>query len=232
MSEQTHIAFVEDDDIVRRNYAEILSAEGFRVTTLATKSQAEAYFSTEIPDLVLLDIELGTDPEAGYALCRKLRERSTTLPIVFLTSHSSDVDKISGMRLGADDYIVKDISTEYLVIRIRSLLARVQALLGQSEEPASTSKDIGTLQVDSERMVVRYGERVVDLSLTQFWIVQALVTASPKILSHDQLMQSANLDVEANTIVAHVRAIRTKFKELDPTFEHLRTERGIGYRWI
>lgn len=232
MSEQTHIAFVEDDDIVRRNYAEILSAEGFRVTTLATKSQAEAYFSAELPDLVLLDIELGMDPEAGYELCRKLRERSNSLPIVFLTSHSSDVDKISGMRLGADDYIVKDISTEYLVIRIRSLLARVQALLGQAQERVSPSGAVGALQVDSELMVVRYGERVVDLSLTQFWIVQALVKSSPKILSHDQLMQSANLDVEANTIVAHVRAIRAKFKELDPTFEHLRTERGIGYRWI
>ena len=232
MSDQTHIAFVEDDDIVRRNYAEILSAEGFRITALATKSQAEAYFSSELPGLVLLDIELGTDPEAGYALCRKLREQSLTLPIVFLTSHSSDVDKISGMRLGADDYIVKDTSTEYLVIRIRSLLARVQALLGQAEKPNRSSDQLGMLRVDSDLMVVRYGERVVDLSLTQYWIVQALVKDSPNILSHDQLMQSANLDVETNTIVAHVRAIRAKFKELDPNFEQLRTERGIGYRWV
>jgi len=151
---------------------------------------------------------------------------------VFLTSHSSDVDKISGMRLGADDYIVKDTSTEYLVIRIRSLLARVQALLGQTASPSMASSTLGELRVDTKLMAVRYGDRLVDLSLTQFWIVQALVSASPTILSHDQLMQSANLDVEANTIVAHVRAIRSKFKELDPTFEHLRTERGIGYRWI
>jgi len=81
-------------------------------------------------------------------------------------------------------------------------------------------------------MVVRFGERVVDLSLTQFWIVQALVSQSPKILSHDELMRSANLDVETNTVVAHIRAIRAKFKELEPDFDHLRTERGIGYRWI
>ena len=231
MSLPTHIAFVEDDDVVRRNYADILSAEGYRVTTLAGRSQAEAFFARGLPDLVLLDIELGGDPEAGYALCQRLRERSSILPIVFLTSHSSEVDKISGMRLGADDYITKDTSTDYLVIRIRSLLTRVEALLGHVAEPVETSLP-SEFTVDERLMVVNYGGLVVDLSLTQFWIVQALVNASPKTLSHYELMQAASIEVEPNTIVAHVRAIRSKFREVDPKFSRLRTERGTGYRWV
>lgn len=223
-----HIALVEDDEVIRENYADMLRSEGFEVDAIATEREARSRFERALPEMVLLDIALDGNPEAGYGICAWLRERSKTLPIVFLTSHSSNVDRISGLRLGADDYITKDTAVDYIVIRMRSLFRRIDALAGTQAPPGRTVSD---LVLNDVTLLATWKGHSLGLSLTQFWMLRALVDHPGQVLSHKMLMQAANVIIEPNTVVAHIKAIRTKFREIDPEFEAIRTERGSGYRW-
>lgn len=222
------IALVEDDDVIRENYADMLRSEGFVVEAYATDAAARARFAHSLPDMALLDIALGGNPEAGFDLCMWLRGRSQTLPIVFLTSHSSNVDRISGLRLGADDYITKDTSVDYIIIRIRTLFRRMDALRSNLPAPTRSSSQ---LTINDITLVATWCQQALQLSLTQFWMLRALVDHPGQVLSHYQLMEAASVTIEPNTVVAHIKAIRTKFREIDPQFDAIRTERGKGYRW-
>ena len=100
------IAIVEDEPAIRENYAEALRRLGYDVQTYATRPSAIAAFRTRLPDLAVVDLGLGDDPDAGYALCRELRTMSGALPILILSARDADVDIVSGLRVGADDYII------------------------------------------------------------------------------------------------------------------------------
>jgi len=104
------IAIVEDEAVIRANYAEAMEQQGFQVSGYASRPEALAAFQAQLPDLVVIDVGLGDEPEGGFDLCRELRARSASLPIVFLTARDSDLDSISGLRLGADDYLGKAVS--------------------------------------------------------------------------------------------------------------------------
>ena len=229
------IALVEDDDVIRENYAELLTDEGFDVIAFADRPSAMTYFERRAPDLAILDIGLNEEPEGGFHLCTDLRRLSPHLPILFLTSHSSEIDKISGFRLGADDYLTKDISIEFLIVRIDALLRRYENISNKQEEPNNASVNqrlSGDLSIDRNRLVVFWNDRPVDLTLTQFWIVQELTADPGQAKSCSALMKAANIYVEPNTIAAHIKTIRTRFKSLDPEFNCIKSERGIGYRWV
>jgi two-component system OmpR family response regulator len=232
------IAYVEDDDLIRENYAELLSESGFEVTTYSNPKDALAAFSQKMPNLVLLDITLGRERDAGFQLCSDIRKLSSTVQIVFLTSHDGEIDKISGLRLGADDYITKDVSIDYIVVRLEALFRRLESLGVRSEEPAATKASLqpesepGDIVLDHPRSQVSWKGLDVDLPLTQYWIVECLASEPGQVKSHRQLMHAANILVESNTIVAHVKSIRAEFMKLDPEFDQIRTERGRGYRWI
>lgn len=223
-----HIALVEDDDVLRENYADMLRSEGFVVDVYDADGPARAAFAQELPDMALLDIALHGNPEAGFALCMWLRERSKTLPIVFLTSHSSNVDRISGLRLGADDYITKDTAVDYIVIRIRTLFRRMDALASDGGHAVRASS---SLTINDVTLTATWRGQPLVLSLTQFWMLRALVAHPGEVLSHQTLMEAANVIVEPNTVVAHIKVIRNKFREIDPEFSGIATERGKGYRW-
>lgn len=222
------IALVEDDEVIRENYADMLRGEGFVVDTYGSDSQARSAFEHSLPEMALLDISLNGNPDAGYALCLWLRERSKTLPIVFLTSHSSNVDRISGLRLGADDYITKDTAVDYIAIRIRTLFRRMDALQGDVRANLRSSSQ---LTINDVTLAATWRGAPLALSLTQFWMLRALIDHPGQVLSHKRLMEAANITVEPNTVVAHIKAIRTKFQEIDPDFAGIATERGMGYRW-
>ncbi len=116
------IAIVEDDPDQRANYADAITAKGYEVTEYDSRGTALAGFERQLPDLVILDIVLGNEVDAGFQLCRDLLTRAPTLPVIFLTERIDEIDKISGLRLGAWDYLPKPISLDYLAERISSLL--------------------------------------------------------------------------------------------------------------
>lgn len=229
---QARIVFVEDDPVIRENYAEVLADEGFMVETFADRGPALARIEEFLPDLVLLDISLGHERDAGFQLCQAVRKISETVPIVFLTSHEKDIDKISGMRLGADDYLLKDISLDYLVVRIDALLKRFRAVKATAHADDIHHVRRGDLLMNTQTTQVRWRHCLVELSLTQFKILLELVLRPGLVKTPSMLMTAANIVVEANTISAHIKGIRKQFRLVDAEFNNLKTEYGRGYRWL
>src|SRR5579871_4208464 len=162
------IAIVEDEAAIRDNYAAAFTREGYIVRTYANRSQAMTAFAARLPDLAIIDISLEDEPEGGYELCRQLRALSPVLPIIFLTARDTELDAVSGLRLGADDFLTKDLSLAHLSARVNALFRRVDALR-KPEEAAQTLRR-GALTLDPERMQVYWDGHVVLLSLTEFWI--------------------------------------------------------------
>ncbi|NJN46359.1 MAG: response regulator [Candidatus Competibacteraceae bacterium] len=229
------VVFVEDDDVIRENYTELLTDEGFEVTAFSDPHAALAHVSESMPNLALLDISLKTERDAGFQLCADLRHLSAELPIVFLTSHDSEMDKISGIRLGADDYLTKDVSLNYLVIRLEALLRRFQGLarIDAANDCAKAKKFIrGPLAIDCDNFTVSWRGQTAELNMTQFKITQELAAHPGQVRNYDKLMKAASIHVEPNTITAHIKAIRDRFRAIDANFDNIRTERGMGYRWI
>lgn len=226
------ITLVEDDEILRDNFSDLLRSEGFEVQTFADRDSAKEGFLRELPDIALLDISLGQDVEAGFSLCTELRQISESLPIIFFTSHASEMDKISGMRLGADDYLTKDISFEYLIVRIRALLKRVSILSSNQKPSQANTISHGPLSIDLDQLSATWNGIHVELSLTQVYMLIALTQQPGKVLTSRNLMNAANIIVEPNTISAHIKNIRNAFRQIDPEFSSIRTERSVGYRWV
>lgn len=222
------IAIVEDEEALRENYAAHLRKQGYDISTYASRASAEQAFAVKLPDLVILDISLGDEAEAGFTLCQMLRGKSNSLPIIFLTAKESDYDAISGLRLGADDYLTKSITMPQILARINALFRRIDALL-QTETPALLTCD--QLVIDSERLIATWLDRKVPLTLTEFWVVHSLVRYPGHVKHRDQLMQDANVFVDDSTITSHIKRIRKKFKQLDPNFDCIETVYGMGYRW-
>lgn len=224
------VAIVEDEPAIRDNYAEALRRHGYQVLAFGGRAEARAAFALKLPDLVIIDVGLGAEPEGGFDLCRELRARSSTLPILFLTARDSDFDVISGLRLGADDYLSKSTSLPQLTARIHALLRRLDALSG----PAAAREQVFRLRgltLELERMRITWNGEEVALTVTEFWMVHALVRYPGHVKTREQLMREAQVVVDDATITSHVKRIRRKFEALDPAFDEIDTVHGAGYRW-
>lgn len=226
------IALVEDDPVILRNYADFLRDCGLDVDTYSSKAAALEGLQRLPPDLVLLDITLGQQREAGFEICSDFRHMHPDVPIVFLTSHDGEIDKISGLRLGADDYLTKDVSLDFLIVRIEALFRRRNAYARSSQPPASIAPSDDMLHLDPVTCVAYWCSKPVEISLTQYWMLAELHRHPGRARSHEELMKAANLVVEPNTITAHIKAIRDAFRRIDSSFDRIATERGRGYRWL
>jgi len=223
------IALVEDEAAIRENYADALRRQGYEISTYGNRRAAMQHFKSRLPELVLIDIGLGEEAEGGFDLCRELRGLSATLPIIFLTARDSDFDAISGLRLGADDYLTKDITLPQLLARIAALFRRVEALRNPVEKDAIVQH--GKLNIDKNRILVEWAGQKIDLTLTEFWIVHSIAHMAGYVKSREQLMSEANMFVDEGTITSHIKRIRKKFMAVDPAFDCIETIYGMGYRW-
>jgi two-component system, OmpR family, response regulator len=224
------IAIVEDEPAIRDNYAAAFTREGYAVRLHGTRREALAAFAARLPDLAVIDISLADEPEGGFELCRELRSMSPELPIIFLTARDSEIDAVSGLRLGADDFLTKDLSLPHLIARVNALFRRVDALRRPSEDRQILRR--GALTLDAERMQAEWNGQVVLLSLTEFWIVHALARHPGHVKNRQQLMDAASVVLDDNTITSHVKRIRRKFLALDDKFDSVQTAYGMGYRWV
>ena len=223
------IALVEDEAVIRENYADALKKQGYLVNTYANRGVAMQVFKTRLPDLVLLDIGLEDEIEGGFDMCRELRSLSSTLPIIFLTARDTDFDTISGLRLGADDYLTKNITMPQLLARIAALFRRFDALQSPKNKDARLSRK--SLVIDTNCLQIEWKNVKVDLTLTEFWLVHALARNPGHVKSRDQLMSEANIFVDDATVTSHIKRIRKKFRETDNGFDCIETMYGMGYRW-
>ena len=229
MSTPKLVAVVEDDAAIRDNYLAGLRRQGYRVSGYAGRKDALAAFENRLPDLVIIDVNLGTEVEGGFELCRQLRARSAQLPIIFLTARESELDAVSGLRLGADDYLTKRVSLEHLLARVAALFRRVEALSSSEEE--SDRLEQGSLVLDRDRMTAQWRGEAVPLTLTEFWVVYALALHPGHVKNREQLMAAANAVLDDGTVTSQVKRIRAKFLAVDPAFDAIQTVYGMGYRW-
>jgi len=223
------VAVVEDEVAIRDNYTAALRRQGYRVAGFSTRREALAAFDSRMPDLVIIDVNLGAEPEGGFELCRTLRARSSQLPIIFLTARESELDAVSGLRLGADDYLTKRVSIEHLLARVAALFRRVEAL--KSTDDAAETLVQGSLVLDRDRMTAEWKGRPVPLTLTEFWVVHALALHPGHVRNREQLMNAANVVLDDSTVTSQIKRIRGKFAAVDDDFGAIQTVYGMGYRW-
>lgn len=223
------VAIVEDEAAIRENYADVLRSQGYQVQTYANRSDATHAFNLRLPHLVILDIGLEDEYDGGFTLCQQLRNLSPTLPIIFLTARDNDFDTVSGLRMGADDYLTKDISLPHLTARISALFRRQDAM----KKPVNSDNilHLGPLTIDSSRMNIRWQEQAIDLTITEFWLVYALVKHPGHVKNRSQLMTDSKIFVDDSTITSHIKRIRKKFMLFDKHFDCIETVYGMGYRW-
>lgn len=225
------IAIVEDDPHQRENYTDALRAQGYDVVAYANKPTALEGFKRSLPDLAILDIMLEDEMDGGFDLCRELRHMSPQLPIIFLTARDSDIDRVSGLRLDAWDYITKPVNLQFLGVRIASLF-RIASTLQHPVEDEPIVLRLGELELNEASLSVSWKDEPLNLTLTEFWVVESLAHSAGKVKSYESLMQVTRQSyVEKNTINGYIRRIRKKFKQIDPDFEHIETVFGTGYRW-
>ena len=223
------IAIVEDDPAIRANYAEALRKHGFEVSAYGARAEALAAMRARLPDLALIDLGLGGDADAGFELCRELRALSASLPIIFLTARDSDFDVVSGLRLGADDYLTKDVSLPHLLARIAALFRRAE--LARQPAAAEETLERGALALDLKRFSIAWRGQSVPLTLTEFWMVHALARHPGHVKSREQLISEAHIVVDDSTITSHIKRMRRKFIAVDAAFDRIDTVYGMGYRW-
>src|SRR6202789_2694313 len=225
-----HIAIVEDEPALRDNYAAALARHGYLVKTYGNRKLAMQAFGTRLPDLAIIDISLEDEAEGGFDLCRDLRALSAELPIIFLTARDSELDAVSGLRLGADDFLTKDVSLPHLAARVAALFRRIDAL--RRPDNAAEIVRRGALSIDGEKMQTTWNGAPVTLSLTEFWIVHALAKNPGHVKNRQQLMDAANVVLDDNTITSHIKRVRRKFQQVDAAFDAIQTVYGMGYRWV
>jgi len=223
------IAIVEDERAIRENYRDALVSQGYEVMLFENRRQALDSLRSRLPDLALLDIGLGADVDGGFALCRELRALSPTLPIIFLTARDSDFDVVSGLRMGADDYVTKDVSLPHLFARIGALFRRIEAASESKETEEVLSR--GSLTLDVARLLATWKGQRADLTLTEFWLVHALARHPGHVKDREALMNAARMLVDDSTITSHIKRVRRKFEAMDPGFDRIETVYGMGYRW-
>lgn len=223
------IAIVEDEPAIRDNYSAAFQRHGYSVRAYPDRASAMVAFRTRLPDLAIIDIGLGDEPEGGFTLCRDLRALSAGLPIIFLTARDSELDVVSGLRLGADDYLTKDMSLAHLQARVTALFRRVDALMQPAAQSHLLVRD--ALSIDAERLSAAWRDQPLALTLTEFWIVHALAKNPGHVKNRQQLMDAANVVLDDNTITSHIKRIRRKFQSIDPAFDAIETMYGAGYRW-
>jgi two-component system, OmpR family, response regulator len=226
------VLLVEDDEILRRNYKALLSTHGFDVRICATKSDAIAALNQDGFDVIILDGRCTGEHETDT--CQAFRERQRMTPIIFLTEHETHHNTVGRLGAGADDWLSKTVSTAFLVARVNALIRRMDTLTsGASDLPNDTSTEVGShLHINAHLSRAYWFGSELDLSLTQFWILQDLFEHRGQVRSTAELMRAANITVQPNTISVHIKAIQNAIQKITPGFAGIKSERASGYRWV
>ncbi len=227
------IALVDDDRNILTSVSMTLEAEGYDVVTYNDGQAALEGFSKKYPDIAVLDIKMPRMD--GMDLLHRIRQKSD-MPVIFLTSKDDEIDEILGLRMGADDYVRKPFSQRLLVERIRAILRRQEALAKDADGTGEEAELIerGSLVMDPLRHSVTWKGKNVNLTVTEFLLLQALAQRPGFVKSRDQLMDVAYDDqvyVDDRTIDSHIKRLRKKMRAVDPDFSSIETLYGIGYRY-
>jgi DNA-binding response OmpR family regulator len=224
---ETHVLFVEDDDVIREATTLALERDGFKVTAVPEGLAGLAAFRAEQPDLALLDVMVpGLD---GVSLCRRIRDEST-VPVIMLSARADSIDVVLGLEAGADDYVTKPFDGAVLTARIRAVLRR----FGQASEAAAAQSEdggvlcFGDLELDPDAMEVRRGGEPVALTPTEMRLLLEFSAAPGSVLSRDRLLERVwdyGWGGDTRVVDVHVQRLRSKIGQ-----DRIETVRGFGYK--
>ena len=222
------ILLVEDERAITEPLAEALEREGFVTTVAGTAADAVESASGSAPDLVLLDI--GLPDSSGLDVCRELR-RHSEVPIIMLTARGSEADRVAGLELGADDYIVKPFSAREVLARVRAVLRRTSPAPSlNGSEPI----EIGGLSLDTARHEARLADRPMELSRKEFELLRALMESAGSVITREALIEDVwdmNWFGSTKTLDVHISGLRRKLGDDPRQPRYIHTVRGVGFRF-
>jgi len=222
----TRVLVVEDEESFSEALSFLLAKEGFEVELAASGPQALAAYDRSGADLVLLDLML--PGLSGLEVCRELRGRGD-VPVIMVTAKDSEIDKVVGLEIGADDYVTKPFSSRELLARVRAVLRR----RGRGEDAADTLEG-GPVRIDVERHVVTVAGELVPMPLKEFELLEVLLRSAGRVLTREQLINrvwGSDYYGDTKTLDVHVKRLRAKIEPDPAQPKHLVTIRGVGYRF-
>ncbi|AIC47191.1 response regulator transcription factor [Rhodoluna lacicola] len=225
----TRVLVVEDEQSLREPLVYLLKKEGFETVEAADGSQAIEHFEKGNIDLVLLDLML--PGISGNEVCRIIRQTSQ-VPIIMLTAKDSEIDKVVGLEIGADDYVTKPYSTRELLARMKAVLRRHTDAVPVSDTPGVI--EVGSVRMDVDRHIVEvHGERV-SMPLKEFELLELLLENANRVLTRGQIIDrvwGSNYFGDTKTLDVHIKRIRSKIEDDPARPVHLLTVRGLGYKF-
>jgi two-component system catabolic regulation response regulator CreB len=224
-----NILVIEDEPSIADNIVYALSTEGFVAHWRASGGEGMAVIEGGGIDLVILDVNL---PDGnGFELAKTIRQQGRDVPIIFVTARSSEIDRVVGLEIGGDDYIVKPFSPRELTARVRAVLRRASAPHPQAD-PTGCFGQSPAFQVDEARHVIYFKESPLELSRYEYRLLRLLIRRPGRVYSRDQLMQQVwdepDMSLE-RTVDTHIKTIRRKLRTIAPDEEWIVTLRGVGY---
>ena len=226
MSGGANILIVEDEPAIADTLVYALRTEGFAPEWCATGRAGLEALAAKPFALVVLDV--GLPDGSGFDVCKTIR-KSSTVPVLFLTARNTELDRVLGLELGGDDYLVKPFSPRELTARVKAILRRTGGVA-----PAATTagKAAGEFVVDEARCSVAFRGTVLDLTRYEFRLLKTLMASPGRVFSRDQLMTAAWEDPGASTdrtVDAHIKTVRAKLRAVAPNTDPIQTHRGLGY---
>ena len=222
------ILIVEDEPSIAENIEYSLQTEGFAPVVCPTGNEGLIAFGRQEPALIVLDV--GLPDLSGFDVCREIRKTSQ-VPIIFLTAREGEIDRVVGLEIGADDYVIKPFSPRELVARIRAILRRTASQPPENsrteDEPASPA-----FEIDEKRLQIRYRGHPLSLTRYEFGLLRLFAEHPGRVYTRDQLMDHVWEEPEASldrTVDAHIKTLRAKLREIDEAVDPITTHRGVGY---
>ena len=225
--QQRTILIVEDEESITTPLAEALERDGFKAEVARTVADALGRGRTLRPDLVLLDI--GLPDGSGLDVCRELRS-SSNVPIIILSARGEEADRVVGLELGADDYVVKPFSAREVIARIRAVLRRASAPTGAAEGPI----EVGEVRLDPARRTASFAGRPLELARKEFDLLALLMQEAGTVVSRERLIDEVwdvNWFGSTKTLDVHVSALRKKLADDAADSRYIHTVRGVGFRF-
>lgn len=223
----SHILIVEDEAAIADTLLYALQAEGFETTWLSLAGAALERLQREPFDLVILDV--GLPDISGFEACKRLR-RFSEVPVIFLTARDAEIDRVVGLEIGADDYVVKPFSPREVAARVKAILKRTAPRAASAIAAAGN----GPFEVDEERVLIRYHGQPLTLTRHEFRLLQTLLARPERVFSREQLLDALGVAADAGyerNVDSHIKSLRAKLRQVAAAAEPIQTHRGLGYSY-
>ncbi|MCE6979120.1 two-component system response regulator CreB [Pseudomonas frederiksbergensis] len=221
-----HILIVEDEAAIADTLIFALQGEGFTTTWLSLGVAALEHQRATPADLIILDI--GLPDISGFETCKQLR-RFSEVPVIFLSARDAEIDRVVGLEIGADDYVVKPFSPREVAARVRAILKRM------APRPVAEAASASALfRIDSERVQISYRHQPLSLTRHEFRLLQCLLEQPERVFSREQLLDALGVAADAGyerSIDSHIKSVRAKLRQVKADAEPIQTHRGLGYSY-